>query len=236
MNLVFMGAEVPSHRILLTDMGVKHVSINYYRLTKRGLPKTKDYLIQGRFPDDVAVYVDGGGHQINDLNWTEREIQDYAESYQEWVALNADRISGATEFDLTGQTPAWRNWHREQMYEAIGDKLWVVWHPETSYTGFYALCERFINVAITGETIEDDTSLAARSRAMLSQFPDLAVYTDWLVLSQITYDRLPLHTASSLSWLSPMMTRRDLLSGMAHVWCDTRRNRKTKPALATKRS
>jgi len=215
MNIVFMGAEVPSHRILLTDMGVKHVSINYHRLTKRGLPKTKDYLIQGRFPDDVMVYVDAGGHQINDLNWTEREIQEYVESYQDWVALNADRISGATELDLLGQPPSWRNWHREQMYEAIGDKLWVVWHPETSYTGLYALCERFTNVALLGETLEDDASLAARSRAMLSQFSDLKFH-GLACAKPDNLRQVALSTASSLSWLSPMMR------GETIVWDGTR--------------
>ena len=131
MNIVYMGGEVPSHRILLTDIGVKNISVNYWRLVKRGLPKTKDYLIEGRFPDDVNVYVDGGGHNINDLDLTEREFQEYAESYQEWVGLNADRISGATEIDSKVMGPEWTNYHRNTMLDNVGeDKLWVVWHQE----------------------------------------------------------------------------------------------------------
>jgi hypothetical protein len=216
MNLVFMGAEVPSHRILLTDMGVKHVSINYYRLVKRGLPKTKDYLIQGRFPDDVQVYVDGGGHQINDLNLTERELQEYAESYEEWVGINADRITGATELDVKALGPAWSNYHRNTMIDNIGDeKLWVVWHQEQGHTALYGLAERFLNVALLGETLEDDTSLAARSRALLHEFPDLQFH-GVACAKPDNLRQVALTTASSLSWLSPMMR------GETIVWDGTR--------------
>ena len=215
MNIVFMGAEVPSHRILLTDMGVKHVSLNYYRLAKRGLPKTKDYLIQGRFPDDVVVYVDGGGHQINDLNMTERELQEYADAYLDFVANNAERIAGATELDVKSMGNAWNNYHRAQMYEIIGDKLWVVWHQETGHTALYSLCERFVNVALLGETLEDDTSLAARSRAMLTQFPDLQFH-GIACAKPDNLRQVSLSTASSLAWLSPMMR------GETIVWDGTR--------------
>jgi len=216
MNLVFMGAEVPSHRILLTNMGVKHVSVNYYRLVKRGLPKTKDYLIQGRFPDDVKVYVDGGGHQINDLNMTEREIQEYAENYQEWVGINAERISGATEIDAKVLGPSWTNYHRTTMIENLGeDKLWVVWHPELGHTALYGLAERYMNIALLGETLEDDTSLAARSRALLNEFPDLQFH-GVACAKPDNLRQVALTTASSLSWLSPMMR------GETIVWDGTR--------------
>jgi hypothetical protein len=196
-------------------MGVKHVSINYYRLAKRGLPKTKDYQIQGRFPDDVKVYVDGGGHQINDLNLTERELQEYADAYLDFIAVNADRISGATELDVKSMSAAWNNHHRSQMLELLGDKLWVVWHQETGYTALYGLCERFVNVALLGETIEDDTSLAARTRAMLSQFPDLQFH-GIACAKPDNLRQVSLSTASSLSWLSPMMR------GETIVWNGTK--------------
>ena len=216
MNLVFMGAEVPSHRILLTNMGVKHVSVNYYRLVKRGLPKTKDYLIQGRFPDDVKVYVDGGGHQIHDLNMTERELQEYAENYQEWVGINAERISGATELDAKALGPSWTNYHRTTMIENLGeDKLWVVWHPELGHTALYGLAERYMNIALLGETLEDDTSLAARSRALLNEFPDLQFH-GVACAKPDNLRQVALTTASSLSWLSPMMR------GETIVWDGTR--------------
>ncbi len=215
MNIVFMGGEVPSHRILLTDMGVKHISVNYWRLVKRGLPKTKDYLLSERFPEDVSIYVDGGGHNINDLDLTERELQEYSESYQEWVSINADRISGVTELDARSLGSNVLNYNRDAMFDIVGDKLWVVWHQETGHTGLYGLAERFLNVGILGETIEDDTSLAARSRALLQQFPDLEFH-GIACAKPDNLRQVSLETASTLSWLSPMMR------GETIVWDGTR--------------
>jgi len=46
MELVFLGGEVPSHRNLLINSGVKNIGVNFWRLKKRGLPKHKDYLLR----------------------------------------------------------------------------------------------------------------------------------------------------------------------------------------------
>lgn len=216
MNIVFMGGEVPSHRILLTDAGVKHISINYWRLVKRGLPKTKDYLLSERFPDDVKVYIDGGGHNINDLDLTDRELQEYAADYQDFLAINADRIHMATELDAKALGHNWINHERSTFGEDFGlDKYSVVWHQETGHTGLYNLAERFPNVAILGESIEDDTSLSARSKAFLHQFPDLQFH-GIACAKPDNLRQVPLTTASTLSWLSPMMR------GETIVWDGTR--------------
>ena len=216
MNIVFMGGEVPSHRTLLVNTGAKHISINYHLLTKRGLPKTKDYIIKDRVPDDVIVYVDGGGHQINDLQMTERELEEYAANYQDWVTINEDRIAMATELDIKALGPNWINHQRRTFWEDFGlDRTLVVWHQETSHTGLYSLCEQFPNVGILGESIEDDTSLAARSRAFLSQFPDLSLH-GIACAKPDNLRQMPLSSASTLSWLSPMMR------GETIVWDGTR--------------
>ena len=216
MNIVFMGGEVPSHRILLADAGVKHIGVNYYRLMKRGLPKTKNYLLSEKFPDDVKIYVDGGGHQINDLNLTERELEEYAADYQDWVAINADRIDFATELDARALGPNWINHQRKTFWEDFGpERFSVVWHQDTSHTGLYALSERYMNVSILGESIEDDTSLSARTRALLHQFPDLQFH-GIACAKPDNLRQVPLATASTLSWLSPMMR------GETIVWDGTR--------------
>jgi len=216
MNIVFMGGEVPSHRTLLTGVGVKHISINYFRLVKRGLPKTKDYLLKGRFPDDVLIYVDGGGHQINDLNMTQRELEEYAANYQDWVAINEDRIHLATELDATALGPNWINHQRRTFWEDFGlERTSMVWHSETGHTGLYNLAEQYLNVSILGETIEDDTSLSARSRALLSQFPDLQLH-GIACAKPDNLRQVPVTTAATLSWLSPMMR------GETIVWDGTR--------------
>jgi len=216
MNIVFMGGEVPSHRILLTNMDVKHVSVNYYRLVKRGLPKTKQYLLAERFPEDVKIYVDGGGHNLNDLNMTERELEEYAADYQDFLAINADRITMATELDAKALGQNWINYQRKTFGEEFGlDKYAVVWHQETGHTGLFNLASQFPNVVLLGESLEDDTSLSARSRALLSQYPDLEFH-GVACAKPDNLRQVPLTTASTLSWLSPMMR------GETIVWDGTR--------------
>jgi len=216
MNIVFMGGEVPSHRNLLAAAGAKHISINYFRLVKRGLPKTKDYLLSERFPDDIKIYIDGGGHQINDLNMTEREIEEYTASYQDWLVLNEDRITLATEVDARVMGQNWINHQRRTFGEDFGlDKFSVVWHQELGHTALFGLAERYKNVGLLGESLEDDTSLSARSRALLSQFPDLQFH-GIACAKPDNLRQVPLATASSLSWLSPMMR------GETIVWDGTR--------------
>ena len=216
MNIVFMGGEVPSHRTLLTGVGAKHISINYHRLVKRGLPKTKDYILAERFPEDVKIYMDGGGHNVNDLNMTERELEDYAADYQDFLAINADRITVATELDAKALGQNWINYQRKTFGEEFGlDKYAVVWHQETGHTGLYSLASQFPNVALLGESLEDDTSLSARSRALLSQFSDLEFH-GIACAKPDNLRQVPLATASTLSWLSPMMR------GETIVWDGTR--------------
>jgi len=216
MNIVFMGGEVPSHRNLLAAAGAKHISINYFRLVKRGLPKTKDYLLAERFPDDIKIYIDGGGHQINDLNMTEREIEEYTAAYQDWLVLNEDRITLATEVDARVMGQNWINHQRRTFGEDFGlDKFSVVWHQELGHTALFGLAERYNNVGLLGESLEDDTSLSARSRALLSQFPDLRFH-GIACAKPDNLRQVPLATASSLSWLSPMMR------GETIVWDGTR--------------
>jgi hypothetical protein len=216
MNIVFMGGEVPSHRTLLTSVGAKHISINYWRLVKRGLPKTKDYILADRFPDDVKIYLDGGGHNINDLNMTERELEEYAADYQDFLAINSDRITMATELDAKALGNNWINYQRKTFGEEFGlDRYAVVWHKETGHTGLYSLASQYPNVALLGESLEDDTSLSARSRAFLQQYPDLEFH-GIACAKPDNLRQVPLATASTLSWLSPMMR------GETIVWDGTR--------------
>jgi hypothetical protein len=211
-----MGGEVPSHRTLLNSVGAKHISINYWRLVKRGLPKTKQYILAERFPDDVKIYLDGGGHNLNDMNMTERELEEYAADYQDFLALNSDRIEMATELDAKALGQNWINYQRKTFGEEFGlDRYAVIWHPESGHKGLYSLASQFPNVALLGESLEDDTSLSARSRALLSQYPDLEFH-GIACAKPDNLRQVPLATASTLSWLSPMMR------GETIVWDGTR--------------
>lgn len=203
MKIIYMGAEVPSHRNLLVNNGASAIGISFWGLTRRGLPKTKQYLLSDKLPSDVEVYVDAGGLQANSSGLSFRELEEYNAAFEEWVAINYDYITGVTEFDSKVLGPKWIEGQRNSFGLEMGDKFWPVWHQELGHPALYALSERFNNVAILGETVESDLTLSGRTRAIKTQLG-----TNFHGIACAKPDNLrqvPFSTASTLSWLSPMM-------------------------------
>jgi hypothetical protein len=204
-DLVFLGGEVPSHRKLLIEAGVKHIGINYWRLTKRGLPKTKDYLLSEKYPDDIRIYVDGGGYQVNkEKSLSIAELEDFAADYEDWVAINEDKIFMATELDANALGSSWIKNERDTFWEDFGvERFMPVWHKESGHAELMALSQMYEHIAIPGDTINTDLTLASRVKALQSQhgveFHGLAC------ANPDNLRQVPLRTASTLSWLSPMM-------------------------------
>lgn len=214
MNVVFMGGEVPSHRLLLIDAGVKHISLSYWGLAKRGLPKTKNYLLSEKYPDDIKIYIDGGGRHADAAGLSTRELQDYAASFEDFIANNYDHIAGVIEFDSQVLGSEWISEQRKTLGFELQEKYWPVWKPEMGHAALYSLSEQWKNVALLGTTIDSDTTLSGRTRALQSQFG-----TKFHGLGCAKPDNLrqiPFETASTLSWLSPMMR------GETIVWDTTR--------------
>ena len=60
MKIFYMGAEVPSNRLLLGSAGARAVGFSYWRASRRGLPKTKTYLLSNYFPEDMEILVHPG--------------------------------------------------------------------------------------------------------------------------------------------------------------------------------
>jgi hypothetical protein len=214
MNIVFMGGEVPSHRLLLIDAGVKHISLSYWGLAKRGLPKTKNYLLSEKYPDDIKIYLDGGGRHADAAGLSTRELQDYAAGFEDFIANNYDHIAGVIEFDSQVLGSDWIAGQRKTLGFELQDKYWPVWKPEMGHASLFSLSEQWENVALLGTTIDSDTTLAGRTRALQSQLG-----TKFHGLGCAKPDNLrqiPFETASTLSWLSPMMR------GETIVWDTTR--------------
>jgi hypothetical protein len=215
MDLVFLGGEVPSHRKLLIEAGVKHIGVNFWRLMKRGLPKTKDYLLSERFPDDVRIYVDGGGYHLNKESLSQAELEDYAADYEDWVAINEDKIYMAVELDAKGLGSVWINEQRKTFWEDFGvDRFMPVWHPELGHPALMSLAQTYPHIGILGETINNDVTLSARARALKSQYG--ASFHGLACATPDNLRQVPLETASTLAWLSPMMR------GETIVWDGTK--------------
>jgi len=215
MKLVFLGGEVPSHRILLENAGVKAIGVNYWALKRRGLPKTKDYLLSERFEPDVHVFVDSGYSSALKSNLSAMELEAYYAEYQDWIALNEERIAGATEFSHPHLDPDWLLEQRETFWEYTSPGIfWPVWEPSQGPSELVNLAKNYENVAVSGASIEAELTLASRVRALKSQF-DFDLH-GIACAKPDNLRQVPFTTASTMSWLSPMMR------GETIVWDGTK--------------
>ena len=213
--IIFGGVEIPSNRTLLERTGVTAVMLNYWGLRKRGLPKTKPYLIGEHFFSDMKVWVDSGASQVDTSQLSDREIEEYAADYEEFVALNYDRIEGWVEFD----SQKWGLPKIQQNRAAFlnDPKMWVVWHESYGLPLLRRWTDEYQNIAIPGSTVDAVPNLAAAIRPLKP-----ATDTRWMALSYAKPDNLrqiPFDYVSTLAWISPM--RR----GETIVWDGTKLNR-----------
>jgi hypothetical protein len=213
--IIFSGVEIPSNRTLLEKTGVTDVMLNFYGLRKRGLPKTKQYLISEYFYSDMRVWLDSGSSQVDESQMTDREIEQYAADYEDFVAWNYDRIEGWVEFD----SQKWGLPRIKQSRDAFlsDPKMIAVWHENYGIPELRSMTDAFSKVAIPNSAIESVTNLSAVLRQQKSQ-----VEVELFALGTSKPDNLrqiPFDYASTLSWLSPM--RR----GETIIWDGTKLNR-----------
>ena len=199
-RLVFSGAEVGSNRTLLEGMKVDTMGLNFYALKKRGLPKTKIWLISEHFTEETQVVIESGVQQAERDGLSKEELVSLAADYQEFLVNNADRAAAFIEFD---SKVLGLDWIEEQRpFFSNDQKLWVVWHEEYGIPYLKTLANSHDNVAIPNDEIEAVTSLAAVTRIHQREYG-----TRFHALGCAKPDNLrqiPFATASTLSWLSPM--------------------------------
>ena len=198
--IIFGGVEIPSNRTLLERNGVQHVMLNYWGLRKRGLPTTKAYLIGEHFLPEMRVWVDSGATQADKANLSERELEDYAADYEEFIALNYDRIEGWVEFDsqVFGLPKIVQN---RAAFEN-DPKMWVVWHESYGTMVLQRWAAEYENIALPYAAIEAVTSLSGLTRSLVARHN-----VSFHALATAKPDNLrqiPFTTTSTLSWLSPM--------------------------------
>jgi len=198
--ILFSGVEIPSNRTLLESMNVKHVMLNYWGLRKRGLPKTKAYLIGEHFHEDMKVWVDSGAVQADKAGLSTRELEEYLADYEDFIAYNYDRIEGWVEFD--SQVLGIRRIQEERAAFQEDPKMWVVWHDQYGIATLQQWAEQYSNVAIPHDSIESNTNIASVTRNLKSKFK-----VEFHALGTAKPDNLrqvPASTASTLAWISPM--------------------------------
>lgn len=201
MNVVFAGAEVGSNRTLLEGMNVKKMGLSFYALKKRGLPKTKLWLVSEHFEDDTDVILDSGIRQAEADGLSKEELTSLAAEYQEFVANNVEHLFAFIEPDSKVLGLDWVLTERKS-YEH-DPKLWIVWHAEYGVQSLREWAKAYRHIAIPYETIEAVTTLSGLSRGILSQNPNLSLHA-LACAKPDNLRQIPFTTASTLSWLSPM--------------------------------
>jgi len=199
-KLIFSGTEVGSNRTLLEAMKVESMGLNYWGLRKRGLPKTKLWLISEHFTPETKVYIESGAAQADKAGLSKEELVNIAADYQEFLVNNADRAEAFQEFDSLILGLEWVETQRS--FFSNDPKLWVVWHQEYGLQKLKEMSEKHKNVMIPYDELESITNLAAVTRSYSSQFG-----TTYHALGCAKPDNLRqvvFNTASTLSWLSPM--------------------------------
>jgi hypothetical protein len=184
MRLVYLGAEVPSNRGILEEAGVTYVGFSFWRAYKRGLPKTKQYLLSEHFPDSMKIIVYSGAPKDEEIP------DDYQDLYIKFLDSNIDRI----EFVYNEATPLSPGW---------SDKTIHVWDAATGKVGLeYLVDHGATHIGIRGEDIETNYFLAASTQALHTEG------ARFHAIGSAKPDNLrqvKIETASTMSWLSPMM-------------------------------
>ena len=213
MKIIYLGAEVPSNRVLLGSAGATSVGVSYWRLVKRGLPKTKIYLLKNYFSEDMEILVHPGIPRTQEI--TRTELEEFAADYEEFVVNNIDRINMFTEINHFQVSPDFVRDQRETVWaEMPPAKFLPVWSHESGRRGLEEITDKYLDVAIPGEAMEDAVWLPGTAQSLIR-----AHGTRFHAMGTARPDNLrqvPVETASTLAWLSPM-TR-----GETIVWDGTR--------------
>lgn len=176
MNIVYLGSEVGSNRLLLESMNVKRVGFSFWRASRRGLPKTKNYYLSERFESDVDIYVDWWNPLYDQLGLSERD--DYDRAYVDFLQNNADYIKASVI--------------HHDLY--VGQSI-MEWDGKSSIPNADI-------VGIPGQLIENNPSLAAKVR--LAKARSNTTFMALGTAKPDNLRQIPFDLSSTLAWLSPM--------------------------------
>lgn len=216
-DLYLMGGEQQTFQKLLLEQQAVHIGVSFWGL-KRRLPKTKPYLFSERIDDSFKVFLDSGGHSLAKAELSVREIEEYNQTYQDFVAANADRLTMVTELDAA---PLGVRWVREQrdFYEEVlpAGVFMPIWHPDETTAELDRLACEYERVGIHEAALEGVGNLAAKVNNMVTKYG-----TQFHALASAKPDDLrAVHfsSAATSSWLSPMKY------GETLVWDGTKLHR-----------
>ena len=183
MRIYFGGAENPGHRKHLYEWGARAMSVNFKHLIPR-LPKTKPWLVEERFSDDVRVSVH---FEVPD------ESPELADVYWEWVETNTDRLDFAVEPSGAISIGVLERWRADS--PAI-----PMWHPDDGHRALQRLVESYSGLAVPQRAWASDKPVTARLNRLVTgdgtHVHGLGV-SKWDILSTVAFG-----SVSTGSWMS----------------------------------
>jgi hypothetical protein len=213
MQIVYMGCEVPSNRTLLETTSANHLGVSFYGLVKRGLPKTKEYLLENYFPKDSYIYL-YPGLPLN-AKLSRVELEEFSAAYEHFVAMNVDRLTLFAEINYGFTDAAFVEEQRRTVWAQVPPgKFLPMWNPDLGIDNLNQMITKYLDIGIPGQAIESDSRLASTTTTATKRYG-----TRFHALGCAKPDNLrsiKAETAHTLSWLSPMV------HGETIVWDGTR--------------
>ena len=203
MKLIYLGADVPSNRTILEQMGTRNVGVSFWRLRQRGLPKTKPYLLRNYFSPFMNIHVHAGVPAAN--QFTREELFEIMAEYEEFIANNIDRIESFLELDhplLTNDDLEQQRLTVWMEHEPMA-KFMPIWRPSDTFAQVQDMADTFKDIAVPWEILEHDQTIAAKIRNLENSRG--ASFHGVACAKPDNLRQVPLETASTMSWLSPMM-------------------------------
>jgi hypothetical protein len=198
MKIVYLGAEVPSNRLILEKAATTRMGVSFWGLTKRGLPKTKKYLLENYFLEGTEVFVTPGIPAAATLS--REELEDFCADYEAFIAENIDRITLFTEVRHPSADEEFVNQQRVSVWDEVPEEKFAVIYDGGNLE---ALATRYLNVFIPGNLYEDEPQMAARLRSYADKH-GTQFHTAGLAKPDLMRNS-PFKTMATLAWLSPMM-------------------------------
>lgn len=198
MKFIYLGADVPSNRVIMEQAAVKRVGVSVWGLIRRGLPKTKQYLLSNYFPDSMEIYVYPG--IPTNKQYSADELEEFCAEYEAFIAQNLDRITLFTEVQHPNLSAEFVAEQRRTAWDDVPDEKFAAVFDGTDLE---SLATRYLNVAIPAQYLDDNFTLDARLRGYSNRHG--TVFHALGVAKPDSIRNSPFETAATLAWLSPMM-------------------------------
>lgn len=199
-SLYMGGGEINAFGELLESMDVQHIAVSFMGLRRRIKHLDKVNLAQ-RFSEDARILLDSGCYGINSApsqQYTDDELKQIADEYDQFVDRHRDYLGWWTEFDALQLGAEWIAGRRTNTLSEI-----QVWHEEDGLEALQGMIERDVTIGVTGTSLGDRDLTPILGNAARNEH-----YVFGLGMTKpAQMAEIPWTGVTSTSWLSPVKFR-----------------------------